>query len=293
AGPEVHGLDGSHSYRRFNPRIGFNYNMDGGTGIFGGYSEAMRAPTSIELSCADPNSPCALPTGFNGDPDLKAVTARTLELGARGTLFGKVAWNVAAYDSRLRNDIQFISTSTTFGYFFNVGDTERRGVELGAEARFDKLTLSANYGYVQAAYRSPFTTADGEAVANGDRIPGVPASTFKVRAGYALTDDFRLGAALIAVGDQYAHGDENNDDPDGKVAGYAVVDLDAQYRIGPRLAVALNVDNLLDRKYATYGLAGVRSIYSLATQPFLTPAAPRAVWLKVTYAFGKISRSGP
>ena len=292
AGPEVHSLDGSHSYRRFNPRIGFNYNFDDGTGIFGGYSESMRAPTSIELSCADPNSPCALPTGFNGDPDLKAVTARTFELGARGTVFGKVDWNVAAYDSRLRNDIQFITTSTTFGYFFNVGDTERRGVELGADARFDKLTLSANYGYVQAEYRSPFTTADGEVVANGDRIPGVPASTFKLRAGYSVTDDFHVGAALIAVGDQYAHGDENNDDPDGKVPGYAVVDLDAEYRIGQRLTVALNVDNLFDRKYATYGLAGVTSIYTLATQPFLTPAPPRAVWLKVTYAFGDVSRSG-
>lgn len=286
AGPEVHSLDGSHSYRRFNPRIGFNYNLDDGTGIFGGYSESMRAPTSIELSCADPNSPCALPTGFNGDPDLKAVTARTFELGARGTLFGKIDWDVAAYDSRLRNDIQFITTSTTFGYFANVGDTERRGVELGAQARFDKLMLSANYGYVQAAYRSPFTTADGEVVANGDLIPGIPASTFKLRAGYAVTEAFHVGAALIAVGDQYAHGDENNDDPDGKVPGYAVVDLDAEYRIGRRLTVAVNIDNLFDRKYATYGLAGVTSIYTLATQPFRTPAPPRSVWLKVTYAFG-------
>jgi len=289
AGPETHSLDGAHHYQRFNPRIGFNYNVDHGPSLFGGYSQSMRAPTSIELSCADPNSPCSLPTGFNGDPDLKAVTARTFELGARGTLFGKIDWNVAAYDSRLRNDIQFIATSSTFGYFFNVGDTERRGVELGAQARLEKLSLSANYGYVEAAFRSPFTTAAGQDVVSGNRIPGIPSSTFKLRAAYAVTDNLSLGGAVIVAGDQYAHGNESNADPGGKVPGYSVVNLDARYRIGKALTASLDIDNLFDRKYATYGLSGVTSIYTLATQQFRTPAAPRGVWLKLTYAFGPAS----
>ena len=286
AGPQINSLDGAHRYQRFNPRIGFNYNPNDALGFFGGYSQSMRAPTSIELSCADPNSPCSLPTGFNGDPNLKAVTAHTFELGARGRLFGALAWNAAVYDSRLRNDIQFIATSNTFGYFFNVGDTERRGLDLGAQAQVGKLTLSANYGYVEAAYRSPFTTAAGESVASGDRIPGVPANSFKLRAGYAVTDDLQVGAALIAVGSQYAHGNEDNSDPAGKVAGYAVVNLDAQYRIGRRLTVSLDVDNLFDKTYATYGLSGTSSIYTLTQQQFRTPAAPRGAWLKLTYAFG-------
>jgi outer membrane receptor protein involved in Fe transport len=286
AGPETSSLNGSHEYRRFNPRIGFNYNPSSSLGFFGGYGESMRAPTSIELSCADPNSPCSLPTGFNGDPNLKAVTARTFEVGARGLLFDKVAWNAAVYDSRLRNDIQFIATSTSQGFFFNVGDTERRGVELGVRTQLDRLTLSANYGYVEAAYRSPFTTADGEDVTSGDRIPGIPASTFKLRAEYAVTDAFHVGAGLIAASEQYAHGNENNTDPTGKVPGYAVVDLDAQYRIGKALTLSLDVDNLFDKKYATYGLSGTNSIYTLALEQFRTPAPPRGVWFKIAYAFG-------
>jgi outer membrane receptor protein involved in Fe transport len=66
--------------QRLNPAIGFSFtpNDDKRLNIFGSYSESMRAPTAIELSCADPASPCALPTGFNGDPDLKAVVAKTL-----------------------------------------------------------------------------------------------------------------------------------------------------------------------------------------------------------------------
>ena len=287
AGPEANSLDGSHNYQRFNPRIGFNYSLDNGAGVFGGYSESMRAPTSIELSCANPNNPCSLPTGFNGDPDLKAVTARTIELGVRGMLFEKVAWSAAVYDSRLRNDIQFIATSTTFGYFFNVGDTERRGIELGAQTQIDKLSLSADYGYVEAAYRSPFTTAGGEDVVSGDRIPGIPASTFKLRAGYALTDNLRIGGAVIADSARYAHGNESNSDPKGNLPGYTVVDLDAQYRIGKTLTVTLSVDNLFDRKYATYGVSGMTSLYSLANEQFRTPAPPREIWLKITYELGR------
>lgn len=286
AGPETNSLDGSHRYQRFNPRVGFNYNFADGLGLFGDYSQAMRAPTSIELSCANPNSPCALPTGFNGDPNLKAVSAHTFELGARGRLFGKVDWNLAAYDSRLANDIQFIATSNTYGYFFNVGDTERRGLELGARTQLDRLSLSASYGYVEAEYRSPFTTAAGEAVARGDRIPGIPASTLKLRVGYAATDALQVGAAVIAVADQYAHGNESNTDPGGKVGGYAVVNLDARYQIGKALSVSLEVDNLFDRTYATYGLSGATSIYTLASEQFRTPAAPRGAWITLRYAFG-------
>ena len=125
-----------------NGLYNLNYDLGAGQGIFGSYSESMRAPTSIELSCADPNSPCSLPTGFNGDPDLKAVVAKTIEFGGRGKLGKSTYWSAAVYDSRLSNDIQFIATSNTYGYFANVGKTERRGMELGASTKIDKWSLS-------------------------------------------------------------------------------------------------------------------------------------------------------
>ena len=289
AGPETNSLNGVHSYSKINPAIGFNYNLNPAINFFGDYSESMRAPTSVELSCANPDSPCALPTGFNGDPDLKAVTSRSVELGARGqfaALGARFSWNAAIYDSRLQNDIQFIATSTTYGYFQNVGDTERRGAELGGAVQWNRLNVSANYGYVDALYRSSFTTSAGEAVTDGDFIPGIPRHTFKLEADYQVTDALRLGGGVVATGPQYAHGNENNQDPTGVVPGYAVVDLDAEYRIIKALRVSVHVENLLDQRYATYGLSGTNSIYSLALEQFRTPAPPRAVWLKFTYAFG-------
>ena len=49
-----------------------------------GYSEANRAPTPAELSCASPAAPCSLTNFFVGDPDLKQVVAHTVEAGLRG-----------------------------------------------------------------------------------------------------------------------------------------------------------------------------------------------------------------
>ncbi|NBU45743.1 MAG: TonB-dependent receptor, partial [Betaproteobacteria bacterium] len=287
-GPESNSLDGSHRYQRFNPALGFNYQLDARTGLFGGYSEAMRAPTSVELSCANPQSPCALPTGFNGDPELQAVVSKTVELGARGRWGAKSTWNAAVFDSRLSNDIQFIAApnSTSFGYFANVGKTERRGFELGAQTSVDKWFLAAQLGHVQALYRSAFTTSTGEAVLSGNTIPGIPRSSFKLRATYAVDPEWLLGAQLIALSSQYAHGNESNADPAGKVAGYSLLNLDAHYCVSPELQISASVSNVFNKQYSTYGLSHITSIYTVATQQFLTPAAPRAVWVGLSYRFG-------
>lgn len=286
AGPQTNSLAGRHRYRRFNPALGVNVDLGARQSLFANYSEAMRAPTSIELSCADPNHPCALPTGFNGDPDLKPVIAKTFEFGGRGRFDIGLAWNAAVYDSRLRNDIQFIATSSSFGYFANVGDTERRGAEAGLSLSLEAYQLSASYGFVDARYTSPFTTAAGQAVSSGDRIPGIPRQTLKLRLTQAIGREWRIGGNLLLVGDQITHGNESNADPQGKVAGYGLLNLDLHWKPRPDLEISANVGNVLDKRYSTYGLSGTTSIYSLLTQNFYTPAAPRSIQLSLRYAFG-------
>ena len=222
AGSEVNYLDGTHRYSRFNPAIGFNYNPHAELNFFGGYNESMGAPTPIDLSCANPASPCNLPTGFNGDPDLKKVVAKTWELGARGKLLNnRLNWNLAIYDTTTYNDIQFITANNSQGYFSNVGETERKGFELGTQAKFDRLFLAANYGYVDASYQSEFVVTSPSNssidpssgaihVSKGNKIPGIAKQTLKLRATYEVTPSWKIGSNLMLVAGQYAHGDENN-----------------------------------------------------------------------------------
>ena len=139
-------LTGNHRYNRFNPAVGLNYNPNKSLGFYGGYNEGMRAPTPIELSCADEAHPCSLPAGFNSDPDLKKVVAKTWEGGVRGKLMQDINWNVGIYDTRTNNDIQFIYSTQSQGYFKNVGQTERKGIEIGLHGKINKLNFAANYG---------------------------------------------------------------------------------------------------------------------------------------------------
>ena len=121
-------LDGTHTFSRLNPAAGLTIDLPRRVNVYVGYSEGSRAATSIELGCADPESPCKLPNAMAGDPPLDQVVTRTFELGLRGTQ--RARWNVGYFRSDNRNDILFVmSEQTGFGYFRNFGmyDAPGRG----------------------------------------------------------------------------------------------------------------------------------------------------------------------
>jgi outer membrane receptor protein involved in Fe transport len=94
------------------------------------------------------------------------------------------------------------------------------------------------------------------------------------------------GVNWVAAGQQIAHGNESNHDPAGVVPGYSLLNLDLHYQMGDQLLLSANLNNALNKQYATYGLSGATSLYTLVTQQFVTPAAPRSLWLNLTYRFG-------
>jgi outer membrane receptor protein involved in Fe transport len=295
-------LSGKHRYSRFNPAIGFNYNPSNTLGFYGGYNEGMRAATPVELSCADENRPCALPNAFAADPSLEKVVAKTWEGGVRGKFTDTFSWNAGLYKTENTNDIQFIASNATgFGFFKNVGQTERRGLEIGLNGKFDALTLAANYGFVDATYQSDFvvgspanSSADGVGqiqVTKGDRIPGIARQTLKLRAAYDVTSKWNIGTNVVMATGQYARGDENNQDVNGKVPGYAVVNLDTHYSINNSWKLFAKVNNVFDNKYATFGVLGNNIFNSLSPEQFRSPAAPLSGWVGVTYEFGRSKNS--
>lgn len=290
-------LNGNHSYTRFNPAVGLNYNPSKTLGFYGSYNEGMRAATPVELSCADENRPCALPNAFAADPHLNMVVAKTYEGGVRGKVTDKVNWNMSVYSTQTTDDIQFIAGNTpTFGYFKNVGETRRRGIELGLSGKIDRLTLAANYGFVDATYQSDFvvnslsnSSANGAGeiqVTKGDRIPGIARQTLKFRLAYDVTSDWNIGTNIVFASGQYARGDENNQDVNGKVPGYSVMHLDTHYSLNQNWKMFAKVNNVFDTKYATFGVLG-ENIFNGQDEQFRSPAAPRAAWVGLTYEFGR------
>ena len=308
------GINGTNTYQRFNPAVGLNYNPSKAINTYVSYNEGMRAPTAAELTCADPNAPCPLPNAFVSDPPLQAVIAKTLELGGRGAISANTAWNAAIYRANVYNDIQFVSSgaSGTVGYFTNIPQTRRQGLELGLQQRLGTVNLQAAYSYVDATYQSSFfifSPNNSSAVGGnipvqpGDHIPGIPRNNFKLRADWQATPKVSVGGTIVYASSQYAQGDNNNQDINGTIPGYTIFNLDGRYQLTDQLQFFGRVNNLFNKTYQTAGVlgenffAGPSFTYNLSgKQPaeFATPGAPFGVWVGVRYDFGRPAKpSGP
>jgi outer membrane receptor protein involved in Fe transport len=293
-------LTGDHSFRRINPAAGISYQPRRWLGGYASYSESSRAPTAVELTCASPTDPCRLPNAFLSDPPLAQVVARTIELGVRGTARPSgvaLDYDLAAFHTVNSSDILFISSGMVAnqGYFANVGDTRRQGIEvdLTARTRIGGLRVEGDvhYSWIDATFQTPFTApsalhpdaVDGHIdVPAGAHIPSVPRHLVKL--GLSARSSIGLSGGVNVVGNssQYLRGDEANRLP--PVSGYVVVNARAAYRVGPHLSVFVLADNLLDAGYSTFGVLGDATDVLGPTYDsprFLGVGAPRAAWLGV------------
>ncbi|GIS97978.1 MAG: hypothetical protein CM1200mP25_2150 [Acidobacteriota bacterium] len=152
-------LNGEHSFARFNPAVGTVFEATDSVSLFGRYSEANRAPTAAELSCADPAEPCRVPNAFIADPPLKQAVARSIEGGLRGQ-WGRnqrsIDWSISLYGTRINDDILFIASPKLIGtgYFQNAGDTQRSGMDIELSGQVARLGWYASYGFVHATFES-------------------------------------------------------------------------------------------------------------------------------------------
>jgi outer membrane receptor protein involved in Fe transport len=295
-------LSGKHSFERFNPSAGFTYQWHPALTFFGNYSESARAPTAMELSCADENDPCKLPNAFLADPPLAQVVAKTWESGVRGSLkplFPKVdgQWNLGYFRSTNFNDIIFNRNGNNIssGFFSNVGQTRRHGIEAGLSANYsglfsgiDDWHFSTNYTYLNARYKTSFTNQNpldntqAITVMSGSRIPGLPEHSFKASLGVELWKKASLTVDGLYSGAQYLRGDEANST--SQLTGYWLFNLRTEVKLDPHLTIFARVNNLFDHKYQTFGVYGNASDLlgdDYNDGRFVSPGAPRAGWVGI------------
>lgn len=271
-------LDGQHVFGRFNPAIGLTFSPWHALNAYASYTEGSRAPTSIELGCADPTQPCKLPNALAGDPPLEQVVTRTFEAGLRGGVEGKWNWNAGWFRADNRQDILFVASEQTgFGYFKNFGKTRRQGMKFDVNGQFWRVGLGSSYTFLDATFQSPEevngsgNSTNEEALAGvrgveglieiepGAQLPLIPRHMFKAFANLQATTRLSVDWGLIALSSAYARGNENNlHQPDGQFylgsgrsPGYAVVNLGARYQATGWLEFFAQINNLFDREYFT------------------------------------------
>jgi iron complex outermembrane recepter protein len=265
-------IDGAHVYERFNPMTGITYEITPKLTAYAGYAEANRAPTPAELSCADPVNPCLIESFLTADPNLKQVVSRTFELGLRGkeTYWndGKLEWSAGLFHAMNFDDIlPLAAPESGRGFFANVGDTLRQGVELGMRYTDKQLMVYANYALVDATMQTnvqlpapnnptavPCNDAPDAQCANatkGDRLPGIPEHLIKTGMEYWFTPRIKGGFDVVVASNQIFYNDWAN--TNAPLAGYATVNLHGSYDVTDHIQLYGLIDNLFNAHYGLFG----------------------------------------
>lgn len=293
-------LDGHHVFGRFNPAVGLTINPWLGNAwqslnVYVSYTEGSRAPTAIELGCADPNQPCKLPNALAGDPPLEQVVTRTIEAGVRGGREGKWNWSAGWFRADNRQDILFVASQQTgFGYFKNFGKTLRQGMKLDVGGQLGRANWGGNYTFLDATFQSQeLVNGTGNSASNalakgldgtisinpGAQIPLIPRHLFKAFADLQATSTLTAELGLLASSGAIARGNENNlHRADGQYylgagrsPGYVVANLGARFQVTHRLQLFAQINNLFDRRYYTaaqLGPTGFTATGTFIARPF-------------------------
>jgi outer membrane receptor protein involved in Fe transport len=244
-----------------------------------------------------------LPNAFAADPPLAQVVAHTFEAGVRGVFRrGAVTldYDLAAFRTTNSNDILFITSGMVAnqGYFSNVGETRRQGLEadFSGRKRFNganRIEWSLHYTLTDATFQTPFSALSATHpdamngvidVPKGAHIPSIPRHIGKVGLGVFSAIGLSAGVNIIANSSQYLRGDEANLlDP---LDGYVLVNGRVAFRFWSHASAFVLVNNIFNAKYSTFGVLGDATDVLGATYDsprFLGPGAPRSAWLGLDF----------
>lgn len=298
ASPE---LDGTHDFSRFNPAAGVTFRAASAMTLYASYGESTRAPSPVELACASEDAPCNLPNAFLADPPLEQVVAKSVEVGLRSEGDAALRWHVGGFYTINRDDILFQTTGgpqANVGFFDNVGDTRRTGIELSLSQRLHRWRWFLEYSYIDATFDDDFVVnspnhpvfeddPDSPAIAGeeklrvtaGARIPGIPRHQANLGIDLPLNDRIELGADVVMRSGVYLRGDEAN--LLDETSGYAILNLRGEWHVGDNVTLFARVENVLDEDYATFGLLGEPQevLPELGDPRFLGAGPPLGVWV--------------
>lgn len=209
----------------FSYRVGANYLFDNGLTPYVSYAKSFT-PT--------------LGTDFAGTP-FKPTTADQVEIGVKYQPPGyRSLVTIAGYDLTETN----ATTNDPVHEFSSIqtGEVEVKGVEIEGVARLsDALSLNLSYAYTD----SVVTKSNGDDL--GKQLTLVPKHQASALADYTLKDGpaagLGFGGGVRYVGATF--GDAAND---WRAPSYTLVDAIVHYDL-PHWRVALNANNLFDRRY--------------------------------------------
>jgi iron complex outermembrane receptor protein len=254
----IDGADSEVHYSAVNPVAGVTYRATEAVNIYGSYGKGFETPTLNDLAYRSVDG--SLP-GLN--LGLKPARSDNYETGIKAGN-DRVRADLAAFYIRTRDELAVLQNSAGRAVDQNIGETTRRGLELGTEAVFTGgFSGRLVYTYIRAVVQQPYftcVTTPCNPLAPGPPPPSyqlVPAGSYLpalarnalyagvtwryAPLGFSTTLD-TVGRSRIYVNDR------NSDAADG----YWVVNLRAGFEQETthwRFSEFARLDNLADRAY--------------------------------------------
>ncbi len=226
-------------FDKFNPSVGLTWNVINDIRLYANYSTAFETPTFTELG-----SPAQdLGVNLGGFNNIKAQTAEGVEVGTRGTLWGRVSFDLSIFDMSVDDEVTTVVSIGNRAFFENA-DTDRFGLEAAVIVDIlEGLRLTTAYTYSDFE----FDTFVSNPTAEGASLPGIPEQQFYAELAYRHDSGLFAIMDLLVVDELFT-----NNTNTGTSEAYEVANLRLGYEftLGQfRLSPYVGINNLFGEYY--------------------------------------------
>ena len=226
----------------FNPKAGFNYDLNSKNAIYFSFARANREPNRDDYSSGTP----------------KPEQLNDFELGWR-SISEKAKFNITTYYMKYNNQLVLTGALNDVGAPLreNVGDSYRLGLEMDASIFIsNKWILRPNIAFSKNKNQNYYFEKDGNLVNFGNTniafSPNIVAGNCVT---FAPSENLQFSVLSKFVGKQFMG---NIDSENSELPSYFVNDLNISYEIQPKsvfksVLFSLLVNNLLNVKYYSNG----------------------------------------
>ncbi|NQD91285.1 TonB-dependent hemoglobin/transferrin/lactoferrin family receptor [Pseudomonas sp. CrR25] len=253
----VNASPSNYSDQALSPKLGITYQIDDAHSVYGQYAAGFRAPNAVDIFGEFIN----FARGYQSiaNPDLKAETSDSYELGLRGQ-YASGSFGLALFYNRYDDFIEQVTLANdptgngrmTFQHR-NLDRVTIRGAEARGELFLSSLGLPAG-----TRLRGAAAYARGKDEASGQPLNSIDPMKAVFGLGYdAPNGQFggELAWTLVAAKDRV---DETQLANQFEPAGYGILDLTGYWQVSEQLAVNAGLFNLGDKQYWQWG--DVRSL---------------------------------
>ena len=249
-------VDLSRADNAFSPRVGLIWTPTAASAYYVSYSYAVL-PSGEQLNLA------------SNTADLAPEKAKNYEVGARWDLLPRLTLSTAVF--RLARDEVRVDDPLRPGFFVKTGQQRTDGFEIGLQGQVSRYwQIYGGYAHLDGRVINP--VASGAAVIPaGNKIGLVPENTLSLWNKVDIAAGWSAGVGLIYQGESFTSFNNTV-----KLPGFTRVDGAVFYTLaGGKTRLALNVENIFDRKYFP----------TVDGDNNISPGAPRNARLTLSTAF--------